>query len=83
MKLNRTIIAIIAVVALIGLAVTVGIIAWLVFNYQMVWDWLQSSNNPERVIQCSEVLACKIAHPIVYGLIYYLFIRNGGRNGIY
>ena len=77
MKLNRTIIAIIAVVALIGLAVTVALGVWLFFNYQMVWDWLQSSNNPERVIQCSEVLACQIAHPIVYGLIFILVYITG------
>jgi NADH-quinone oxidoreductase subunit H len=77
MKLNRTIIAIIAVVALIGLAVTVALGVWLFFNYQMVWDWLQSSNNPERVIQCSAVTACKIAHPIVYGLIFILVYITG------
>ncbi|MDQ7026647.1 MAG: NADH-quinone oxidoreductase subunit NuoH [Anaerolineae bacterium] len=77
MKLNRRIITIIAVVALIGLAVTVALGVWLFQNYQIVWGWLQSSNDPSKIIQCSDSSACKIAHPITYGLIFIVIYLTG------
>lgn len=77
MKLNRTIIAIIAIVALIGLVATVALGVWLFQNYQAVWDWLQSSNDPTKIIQCRDSSTCKIAHPITYGLIFIVIYLTG------
>ena len=74
---KRTLIILIALVLLIGAAVTVGAVAWLVLNWETFWTWFNSSNDPAKVIQCSDVQACHVAHPIVYGLILILVILTG------
>jgi NADH-quinone oxidoreductase subunit H len=77
MRLNRTIVAIIAIVLLLGAVVTVAAGVWLFFNYQSVWNWYLSSNDASKVVQCSTSAVCRVVHPIVYGLIFILVYITG------
>src|SRR5215510_8838214 len=77
MRLNRTIIAIIAIVLLLGAVVTVAAVVALVLNYQAVWNWYLSSNDASKRVLCSESTVCSVVHPIVYGLIFILVYITG------
>lgn len=77
MRHNRTLLIIIAFVVLAGLALTVVGVVALVQNFQAVVDWLASSNDPTKVITCSEHATCSIAWPIVWALIIVIAVLTG------
>jgi NADH-quinone oxidoreductase subunit H len=77
MARNRTLLIVIALVVLAVLALTVAGVVALVSNFQMVLDWLASSNDPAKVITCADNATCSIAWPIVWTLIVTLAVLTG------
>lgn len=76
--MNKQLLILIGIVAFIALVVVpVGLIAALVLNFQTVVDWIATSNDPTRIIDCYDNATCAIAWPIIWTLILALTIITG------
>jgi NADH-quinone oxidoreductase subunit H len=64
-------------VLLLGLVVTVAALVAIVLNFQAIADWLASSNDPAKVITCTDNATCSIVWPIVWTLLVIFVVLTG------